>query len=120
MQQEAPPEQEMPEAMPMEGAAQKESPEAMPMEGAAGKETPEDRPMGNASPPEPMVPENPCESVFEDLAAKARSTMKTVYGTCQEKRVEANPMWSMHYDGTVRIRVLDGEGNVVEMQERKP
>jgi len=72
----------------------------------------------SAAPQAPPV--NPCETVYEGLVQQARTTMKTAYGSCEEKRVEANPMWKQQYDGEVRLRIYDAAGNLVDTQQRRP
>ena len=61
-----------------------------------------------------------CDAVLDELVAKSRNTMKTAKGTCEGKRYEVNPMWAIDYDGTVRIRVYDADGNKVGDELRKP
>lgn len=60
-----------------------------------------------------------CDALIDELVAKSRNTMKTAKDTCEGKRYEVNPMWAIDYDGTVRIRVYDGQGNKLGDELRK-
>lgn len=70
--------------------------------------------------PPQALPEDPCASMVAELAGKARTTMKTASGTCQDQRIEANPMWSVHYDGTVRVRIYDAAGKLQSSETTTP
>ena len=109
---------------PSEGAMEAPLAEDKTMQEPAAMEAPVEMPrqesMAVAPAAHPVPEQPPCEAVFQELAARARSTMKTVYGSCQEKRIEANPMWSLQYDGSVRIRVYDAAGSLTATRELKP
>ena len=62
---------------------------------------------------------DPCEDIIGKVALQARKEMKTVKESCQDLRIEANPMWNLNYDGTVRIRVYDASGKQVKDEFRK-
>jgi hypothetical protein len=67
------------------------------------------------------VPEkDPCEVLLDEIILKSRETMKTVKDSCQDLRIEVNPMWSMDYDGTVHIRIYDAAGNKIRDELQKP
>ncbi len=66
------------------------------------------------------APVDPCEAALTAAIAKARETMKTAKDTCDGKQIEANPMWSMDYDGTVHLRVRDAAGTMLRDELLKP
>ena len=62
---------------------------------------------------------DPCKIVIDEVVLKSRKTMKTVEESCNDLRIEVNPMWSMNYDGTVHIRIYDTEGNKIRDEFQK-
>ncbi len=62
---------------------------------------------------------NPCETLIDEAVLQSRKTMKTVKESCQGLLIEANPMWDINYDGTIRIRVYDSESKQVRDEFRK-
>jgi hypothetical protein len=70
---------------------------------------------------EPVEEEkNPCDVISQQLVEESRNTMKTVDGTCQDQKIEVNPMWAIDYDGSVRIRIYDAAGNLISESIEKP
>ncbi|KPK37014.1 MAG: hypothetical protein AMK70_00295 [Nitrospira bacterium SG8_35_1] len=63
---------------------------------------------------------DPCEVLIDEVVLKSRKTMKTVKESCQDLRIEVNPMWNINYDGTVHIRVYDAEGKKIRDELQKP
>lgn len=61
-----------------------------------------------------QTPQNPCEAVIGEAVAEARSTMRVATKSCQEKNVEATPVWSLNYKGAVHVRVFDKNGTKIE------
>lgn len=64
----------------------------------------------------PPPPADPCATTVDQLAAQARTGMKTFTGSCQEQRIEVNPMWAKNYDGAVRVRIYDAAGKLKSME----
>ena len=73
-----------------------------------------------AAEPQQAPPEDPCAVVVTELASQARTSLKTVHGSCGELRIEANPMWSTDYDGAVRVRTYDADGMLKSTEDIKP
>jgi len=70
---------------------------------------------------EPIEEEkNPCDAILQQLVDDSRNSMKTVDGSCQDQKIEVNPMWAIDYDGSVRIRIYDAAGNLISESVEKP
>lgn len=75
---------------------------------------------GAAVEPEQAPAEDPCKAVVAELANQARATMKTANGSCEGRRIEVNPLWSVDYDGAVRVRIYDSAGMLQSTEDIKP
>lgn len=62
----------------------------------------------------------PCSATLVELARKAKESKRTAKGICEGNKVEATPMWSMNYDGTVHVRVKDAAGKIIHDEIMKP
>jgi len=69
---------------------------------------------------EEMKQDGPCSATLAELAKKAKESMRTTKGVCEGNKVEATPMWSMNYDGTVHVRVKDAAGKIIRDEIMKP
>ncbi|MEW6429842.1 MAG: hypothetical protein AB1568_17615 [Thermodesulfobacteriota bacterium] len=69
---------------------------------------------------EEVKPVDPCEAVINDAVAKARTDNHTVKVQCGDKAIETNPMWALDYDGSVKLRLYDAQGNLLSEETRKP
>ncbi len=61
-----------------------------------------------------------CAKVIEQAVEQARTTRRTVKKTCDDRKIEATPMWSLDYNGTVHLVVRDATGAVTLDEYRKP
>lgn len=69
---------------------------------------------------EEVKPVDPCAAVIGDAIAKARAANHTVRVQCGDKKIETNPMWALDYDGSVKLRLFDVQGNLLGEEIRKP
>lgn len=68
----------------------------------------------------PATVQDPCAEAIEAVVRQARTSMKTVKETCGDRKIRANPMWDMDYDGKVRLMIYDAAGRLVLDEFRKP
>ncbi len=71
-------------------------------------------------PPPPKPAPSPMEKAIAEAAATARDTMRSCKVPFQGQVIEATPMWSMHYQGEVHIRIYDNGGKLVKDEINKP
>ena len=82
--------------------------------GCAGTSTDQVKDEAAAQSAAEQTPQNPCEAVIGEAVAEARSTMRVVTKSCQDKTVEATPVWSLDYKGAVHVRVFDKTGAKID------
>ena len=55
-----------------------------------------------------------------EAVAEARATMRVVMKSCQDKSIEATPVWSLNYKGAVHVRVFDKNGTQIDEKYAHP
>ena len=64
--------------------------------------------------------QGPCEAMINEAVAEARATMRVVTKSCQDKSIEATPVWSLNYKGAVHVRVFDKNGTQIDDKYAHP
>ncbi|NOR11242.1 MAG: hypothetical protein GQ541_07110 [Desulfovibrionaceae bacterium] len=86
--------------------------------GCAGKSTDQQKEAVTST--TEQTPQDPCETMINEAAAEARATMRVVMKSCQDKNIEATPVWSLNYKGSVHVRIFDKNGTQIDAKYVQP
>jgi hypothetical protein len=67
-----------------------------------------------------QVAQDPCEAEITTAVAQARETMRIATKSCQDRTIEATPVWGLNYKGAVHVRVYDSSGTLIEDKYVQP
>ncbi|MCK5192562.1 MAG: hypothetical protein KAQ71_02045 [Desulfobulbaceae bacterium] len=84
--------------------------------GCAGKSTDQQKEAVESAAPVAAeeTKQGPCNTIIDEAVAEARASMRVVTKSCQDKSIEATPIWSLNYKGAVHVRVYDKNGTQID------